>query len=366
MKRLAVLAGATLLAGILGGGQALAQTTWFVNDGSLEDAPCDVAPNYATIQGAVNGASPDDTILVCPGTYTEQVTVATDDLSLMSVTPLLAIIDAPLSMASPEAVVHVAGATGVSIRDFTITGPTTGGAIGIYVSGNGDATVDGNEIDGFVQGIWVGRAFWSAVGTATITNNEIVGYYKGGIVVDNAGSDATISENVTEGAGPTPFVAQNGIQVSRGATAGVKRNEVTGNWFPGVDWSATGILVFETDDVMIQRNTLTDNEVGVFIAAYGYAAPGSNGNRVIRNTVTGSSTAVAIDARAGYWGPNPATAENNKVTNNTLSCNGGDNEGVWIGSGANNNKVIHNTINCTDDIITGSDDNAKVHANVID
>src|SRR6266446_7579672 len=33
-------------------------------------------PSYATISGAVSGVPPGSTVLVCPGTYPEQVTIA--------------------------------------------------------------------------------------------------------------------------------------------------------------------------------------------------------------------------------------------------------------------------------------------------
>jgi len=35
-------------------------------------------PNKPTIQAAVNASSPGDTVLVCPGTYPEQVTITKD------------------------------------------------------------------------------------------------------------------------------------------------------------------------------------------------------------------------------------------------------------------------------------------------
>ena len=200
-----------------------------------------------------------------------------------------------------------------------------------------------------------------------ISGNSVSNYQKGGIIV-NGDVDATIHQNTIVGIGRTDNIAQNGIQLGYGATASVKKNTVNADWYNGEDWASTGILIYETDDVTVQGNTLADNEVGVYIAAYGWSAPGSNGNKVIRNTIAGSSTAVAIDGRP-IWGPHPATAENNKVANNTLSCNSElEDEGVWIGEGADNNKVIHNMIDdsCTTAITTGFDDNTKVHANVIE
>lgn len=77
----------------------------------------------------------------------------------------------------------------------------------------------------------MGRAFEATTGSATITDNEIVGYQKGGIVVDNTGSTATITGNRVTGAGPTKIIGRNGIQVSRGATATITDNEVRNNFY---------------------------------------------------------------------------------------------------------------------------------------
>ena len=53
--------------------------------------------DYPTIQAAVTAASPGAHIMVCPGTYVEQVTIPAgkDNLTLQSQKPLQAIIQAP-------------------------------------------------------------------------------------------------------------------------------------------------------------------------------------------------------------------------------------------------------------------------------
>src|SRR5205085_8057512 len=97
-----------------------------------------------------------------------------------------------------------------------------------------------------------------------IDSNTITGYQKTGIVA-NGNTDATITDNVVTGDGPQGYIAQNGIQVGFGATALVKRNQVSGNAYTGTSDASGGILVvagpfygsaFSVGD-QIMNNTLT-------------------------------------------------------------------------------------------------------------
>lgn len=74
-------------AALLAGRRAEAATTLWVNDNShVYSAPgvdCE-KPGYSTIQSAINAAVAGDFIRVCPGTYTENITVTKPNLSLVS------------------------------------------------------------------------------------------------------------------------------------------------------------------------------------------------------------------------------------------------------------------------------------------
>ncbi len=75
----------------------------------------------------------------------------------------------------------------------------------------------------------------------------------------------------------SPIIAQNGIQISRGASAQVTYNTITGNSYTGPNFASDGgILVYGgscdgsatplTTGTKVQSNTLRDNDVGVFIS----------------------------------------------------------------------------------------------------
>ena len=141
----------------------------------------------------------------------------------------------------------------------------------------------------------------SSTGTAatgTVSGNVVTKYQKGGIVVNGPGASVTISGNTVTGEGRVAYIAQNGIQVGRGATGTITGNTVTGNAYTGANnASSTGILLIGgyvfgpiTTGVSVTNNTLTNNDMGVYV----------------------------YNADAGGRTP-PATKTKNSIVNNTIS-----------------------------------------------
>jgi hypothetical protein len=246
---------------------------------------------FSRIQDAVDAAPPGAQIKVCPGNYPEQVRITKNDLTLFSQVPLQAIIRAPLVETYPNSIVTVMNATGVTLRQFTITGPYAAvnpdscAAAGDRHTGvriiDGSATLYGNHItqirdlnpalfgcqDGI--GVLVGRQFEGQVGNALIRNNTIDLYQKGGVVVDNAGSYAWITQNDISGEGLNNITAQNGVQVGRDAAADVDHNDISRNQFArvGSDDTAAGVLLFETSaHVSADHNDVYQNGVGIAVS----------------------------------------------------------------------------------------------------
>jgi len=267
------------------------------------------------------------TIEVCPGTYSEQVTI-TGSLAItrarVAASKGPVVIQLPASVGAdqstglsstncqaddkatstqvPQSVIEIcAAATGglntkgvsVSISHLTVQGnwPSTvcyDSLYGILVEGGAslslaDSIVEQigayplNGCQGGV-GVEVGSAPTHQVGHATMTSDTIQTYQKNGITVDGPGSTASISGVTVSGAGPTSQIAQNGIQISLGATATVVGSTITGNNYTGNgDASSTGILVFGgggtvcgigKNSPLVKKasftdNTLINNDVGV-------------------------------------------------------------------------------------------------------
>jgi hypothetical protein len=283
---------------------------------------------YHTIQSAVNAAPAGAMIKVCAGTYIEQVTIPTgkDGLTLYSVPDLQAVIKAPPVMTGKEAIVEVSGAQNVTIRHFTITGPGGGGCnsirYGVFVGGGGSALITDNHITQIHDtlfsgcqnglGVAVGRNLGPdgpTTGSATVVHNLIDNYQKGGVLVDNAGSNAEIAYNEVEGVGPTPLIAQNGIQASRNAAANIHQNTVSNNNYALAGTDSVGILLYmETNGATtVGHNSASLNDDGIFLY-----------NNVVGTQVTNNSstqndfTGITADS----------TTSSNTISSNKASGNG--------------------------------------------
>jgi hypothetical protein len=237
------------------------------------DMSCAV-PGYNSIQAAVTGSSAGDTIVVCPGTYSEQVTVG-KNLTLAGSGN--AIIQAPASLPAGGDLVTVNNSASVTMYGFTVAGPGPGGCNSIRdgIAVLGDANLDlsntsvrdirdneSGHLSGCQngEGIRVGRDSVPTAGHATIDNVIVTGYQKNGITVDGSGSTGKITNTTVTGVGQTAVIAQNGVQVSRGAAATVSTSTIRDNWYTPKTFVACGLLVFSANGVNDANNTYLNNE----------------------------------------------------------------------------------------------------------
>jgi hypothetical protein len=341
-------------------------TTWYVSSATatgLSGGSCNY-PGFNTISAAVTAASPGDTIIVCSGTYQEQV-VITKSLTLTgSGSPTIL---APTTMAADSFgylnIVTITGSITASLSGFTVSGPVsvpcnTGIAgNGIFVQDGATAFISGNTIESihnapivqcaaYGTGIMVGRASLDTVGHAMISKNIISDYQKGGIIVDGTGSTAIIVHNTITGwtaayqNSLSIQIAQNGIQISRGAIAQVEFNTISGNQCPVIagntncgsnlitESQATGILTYgagkgstwgkwgtwgtrgmpysQEPGTTVENNILTGNDVGLFV----YNDTTSQDS----NRISGSTYAGIVQ----YDGSGTYTASRNMLAGNPI------------------------------------------------
>jgi len=162
-----------------------------------------------------------------------------------------------------------------------------------------------------------------------VLNSSVHDYQKNGITADAAGTELTAVGNAVTGLGPTPAIAQNGFQVSRGAKGRIESNSVINHIYSlctdvsNCDTVSTNIITFETTNVKIVKNNLGKSQVNVYLDG--------NNNEVTANTIFDS------DVFDGVF----VFGDNNKVTVNTIFNS--DEAAVFILG--NNNRVNDNTFN---------------------
>jgi hypothetical protein len=298
--------------------------TLYVGTGSGDNSSCSSA-GYTSVQAAVDAAVNGQTIYLCGSqAYTGPVVISNKHVTLTgdagagisapaSFTPVDASRLPPAfatdSLFSPQVVLMVWGADAdVTVSGLRISGvmATNGGCanqdFGVLVVDNGNVTLNQDQVldihDSnaalygcqFGEGIQIGRTYWPTanfsnfdtenfVGHARINDTLVQGYQKNGITIDGIGSTADIDDNTINGAGRdtqfAPIIAQNGIQISRGATGSVTGNHVSGNSYTGTAWASSGgIITFGgcgdalVTNVDIADNVVTDNDIGIYLNNY--------------------------------------------------------------------------------------------------
>ena len=265
--------------------------------------------------------------------------------------------------------VHATSAAQAVAGRLPLPGVVLGGCaeqeFGILVIGGASAQITGDAVTNirdassglygcqYGVGIMIGREYWPTAanfgidkvedfaGSATITHTTVSGYQKGGIVIDGPKASAGVSDSTVAGAGPYSalgkIIAQNGIQVSRGAFAQVLDNTVSGNQYSGGGAaSSAGVLLYGgcgdplVKDVSVAGNTLTNNDVGADLSNSdpSCANPPSTktddvvaGNRISDSAVTNTSGASTTPL-CGYQAGVQEFGNHDVITENHISGTG--------------------------------------------
>ncbi len=211
------------------------------------------------------------------------------------------------------------------------------GAVSVDILSSTIHDIGENPRNGSQHGVAVYYRGFFAVSAATgkISGNQIYGYQKGGIVANGQGTQVAVTHNTVTGDGHVDFIAMNGVQIGYGATASVMRNVVSGNsfiGFPGDGSASGGILVVGgpgygtcpdtnpcpfTVNVMINSNTLVNNDVGAYLSNLeeDYSAPSDATNdKVVNNTISNDAC-----FNTSYQAGVSDVGNNDKIINNKIS-----------------------------------------------
>jgi hypothetical protein len=293
---------------------------------SAVDKPCPGA-TYSRIQAAIDASASGQTVEVCAGSYDETLRIMTSltlkfdqgaivlptsisqtTVGLVTGSPIAAIITVMnAAKVDVEGGVIDAGASGISECAPNLMGI-------VYQNSSGTVKrswVRNTQLVSRLNGCQSGDGIFiqsgnGGISEVTITENRVDGYQKNGITANEVGTQADISLNTVVGMGPTTGAAQNGIQIGFGARGTVKQNFVTSNiWSPCIGpnqcvFFATGILVEQSDNIVIEGNSIGNNQVNIFVRG--------DGIKVHRNRLFGSLVLDNIQVPG-----NGAEIEDNKI-----------------------------------------------------
>jgi parallel beta-helix repeat protein len=337
-------------------------------------------PSFATISAAVSTVPPNSTVMVCPGTYPEQVTIA-QPLTLKGITSgnagqaVITVPGSGLTGASDAFGVTIfamltanGGLSGpVNITDISVDGTGNGidcnsGAnwlVGIYYPTDSSGTV--NEVSvhtlattscGTGTGVWLENADTSNTTSITIENSSLRDIQNSAVITEGGNLLATVKGNT---------MATRGYSVQLFVGGSFTGNVITGNgaYYPSLSGPSA-----------ISANTVTNTGYGMYVA--GPANAVVTGNTVINSTTVGIFLVAPVTASHnnvanspyGIVGFNGATATSNRISNtsvsgifdegggNTYKSNAITEAGVGIEFNCNSPSVVGNTIN---DATTGLD-----------
>jgi hypothetical protein len=259
-------------------------------DDNLVECPTAV---YTTINAAVTAATPGETILVCPGTYNENV-----------------IINKSLTLLGAKAGIDARTRGGSLTGETVINSNFAGGTIQVQAN---NVTIDGVAITNAVYGIIASPPAVTPASNVVVQNVYIASASQDGVILYNATS-GTVRQNLIKNTVNTGISGGSSDSMPHVVlTATIEDNEIVNARY--------GISGYQTG------STIRRNYVHSFTGSPGAGIGGQFTNTTIQgNTVSGYTNGAGIGF-AAY--PGRPLSSNVSVTGNRLTGNAA---GVYVDS----------------------------------
>jgi hypothetical protein len=99
--------------------------------------------------------------------------------------------------------------------------------------------------------------------TGTLSGSTVDDYQKNGVVVNGVNAVANVTGNTVAGEGPITYIAQNGVQFSRGGAGSVTKNLISDQFYSPPDVEACGLLFFNSGAVKSSGNKFRADELNI-------------------------------------------------------------------------------------------------------
>ncbi len=228
--------------------------------------------DFTTIQAAIDFAAPGDAISISAGHFIEQLTITKDNLSFSGAGQPATFIEAPVQLLEYFIlgsyyfpVVMVENCDGVNFTDLTLDGLTHGDSNPLFQGFgffNAGGDLNNINITGVRSSVLNAMPHGNGVFVVSVdgaphafnmTDVLVDDFQKSGVVVDGMNLTGTLSQVTITGQGITGAIAQNGIQVSRGAAFTLADCTVSDLSYTGTIWAATGYLGTTGTNVTMTR-----------------------------------------------------------------------------------------------------------------
>jgi PGF-pre-PGF domain-containing protein len=288
-----------------------------------------------SIQSAVTSAADGDTIIVEPGTYTENIVISGRENLLIrsSEGPASTVVEANTSSEANVTVFTISACENITIQGLNITGAGPDHS-GVYVQGSTYCKVKDNILHDDALGVFLDSSHYAVVSNNTATKSNLAGV--GRAISIEQSNYTTVSEN-------SAFNNKYGIYIRSSRANILSRNTVNLS-------TSSGIVMEYATNVTLENNSLNSN------GAHGIYLTYSDGNFMRNNNVFNSTNnSFEIYTSSGNeisgnivsddsintltHGIHLNTGYNNVLRNNAVSNNDYGIAMIY----SNNNSVVNNT-----------------------